>query len=410
MKGLVALCLLLAQPALAETAADRFAPKRGFSTDIWVEWKSLNDLLQTPGFLDVYPDYPRHVAPGTFARLHAQGFDTVRIAADPSPMLALAGTARQGGFLTNLRQRVVEAQAAGLKVILDMHTYPHTGEVGDIDRILTRPADFDAYLQMLSQVAEIIADLDPERTALELMNEPTQDCAAIYSAPATSDWPSKLARLHDVARKAAPDLPLVLSGACWGGAKGLSVLDPKAVHDDNVIWSFHSYDPFTFSHQGANWNDSPLMFVQGLPYPPDGLTDAGAADIVAKAKVRAAVAAGPMAEAGAALTLGAMIDDYRAASGAEMTEAIDAAVVWADANAIPHDRLLLGEFGALWISDTGELLDADSHARFLSDKRRAAEAAGIGWAVWSFSGSFGITDPQSQLYPQVCTALGLMKC
>ena len=412
VKAGVALCLALglAVPALADTAADRFAPKRGFSTATWVEWHSVADMLSTPGFLDIYPDYARHLPAGSFARLAQQGFDTVRIAADPSPLLALESTARQDGLLVNLRQRVVEAQAAGLKVILDLHSYPHVGETGDIDAILKTPAKFAAYLRMVRRVGQRLADLDPDRTALEVMNEPTQDCAAIAANPGTSDWPVKLAQLHDTARKAAPKLPLVLSGACWGGSKGLSVLDPAALHDDNVIWSFHSYDPFTFTHQGADWTASPLVFLHGLPYPPTRLTDAEAARLVAEAVARAKASKGLIARAATERVLAQIVADYRASSPADLAAPIAEAVSWADAHAIPHDRLLLEEFGALWFAEAGQKLDPASHNRFLTAKREAAEAAGIGWAVWSLSGNFAIADADFHLYPGVCVALGLTPC
>ncbi len=410
MKLAIVLALSLGLPAMADTAADRFAAKRGFSTDIWVEWHSTDDMVHTPGFLDVYPDYPRHMPAGTFARLHAQGFDTVRIAADASPLLALAGTAREEGLLANLRQRVVAAQSAGLKVILDLHTYPHAGEVGDIDAILASPAKFTDYLTMLGKVAKRIADLDPATTALELMNEPTQDCAAIYSGPASSAWPTQLKRLHDAARAAAPALPLVLSGACWGGSKGLSVLDPATIGDDNVIWSFHTYDPFSFTHQGASWTNSPLMFVQGLPYPPDRLSDAEATTVITDALARAHAATGPIAAATTRADLRQIVSDYRLSPPDAVSAAIAEATKWADAHAIPHNRLFLGEFGALWFDDAGVQSDPASHTRFLSAKRRAVEAAGVGWSVWSFSGSFAITDSAATLYPSVCTALGLSSC
>lgn len=409
MKALL-VCLALAQPALAETAADRFAPKRGFSTDIWVQWQSLTEMLQNPGFLDIFPDYPRHIVPGSFARLHEQGFDTVRIAVDPSPLMALAAKPQEDALLQNLRQRVTEAQAAGLKVILDLHTYPHGHETGDVDSILQNPATFDAYLWIVHRVAETLADFDPDRTALELMNEPTQDCAAIYAAPVNSDWPVKLARLHDMARMAAPLLPLVLSGACWGGAKGLSVLDPAPLHDDNVIWSFHSYEPFTFSHQSAGWTDSPVMFLQGLPWPPDRLTDTRTAKILTEAVQRAGAASGPVAKAATPQALHQLLSEYRALGPADVSAPVAEAVAWADAHGIPHDRLLMGEFGAFWQTGAGKTLDPDSHARLLAAKRQAAEAAGIGWVVWSYSGAFGITDSSGALNPGVCTALGMMKC
>ncbi len=412
MKRLIALicAALFALPVAADTAADRFAPKRGFSTDIWVTWQTTAGMVANPGFLDVYPDYPRHMPAGTFAKLRAQGFDTVRIAVDPSPLLALAGTAREAGLLTNLRQRVLEAQAAGLKVVLDMHTYPHKGEVGDIDGILASPTKFTAYLTMLAKVGAKIADLNPNITAFELMNEPTQDCDQIYSDPTKSSWPGQLKRLHDAARKAAPKLPLVLSGACWGGADGLSVLDPGLLADTNVLWSFHTYDPFTFTHQGAGWTDNILMFVQGLPFPPSLVTDAIQTNVVNAARVRASAAAGPIAEAATRPALRLLVMGYRNGPANAISAAIGKATAWADAHAIPHGRLFLGEFGALWFDDAGRKLDPDSHDRFLLAKRRAAEAAGVGWAVWSFSGSFGITDSKATLYSDVCTALGLRKC
>lgn len=317
MKLVLAFTVAFALPTLAETAADRFAPKRGFSTDIRVQWQNTHDMVTTLGFLDIYPDYPRHMPAGTFARLHAQGFDTVRIAADPSSLLALAGTAREEDLLTNLPQRVLEA---------------------------------------------------------------------------------------------APKLPLVLSGACWGGSKGLSVPDPSALHDANVIWSFHTYDPFEFSHQGASWTGSPLMFIRGLSYPPAMMTDQRQDQVVADALARAKAATGPVAEAATRAALRQIVVDYRTAPPDAISVPMDEAVAWADAHQIPHSRLFLGEFGALWFDDAGQEHDPASHMRFLTAKRSAAEAVGIGWAVWSFSGNFAITDSAARLCPGICHALGLPAC
>ena len=52
----------LAQTALAQTAADQFHPKRGLNFDIWVQWMDTKDMLNTPGFLDIYPDWRTHVS------------------------------------------------------------------------------------------------------------------------------------------------------------------------------------------------------------------------------------------------------------------------------------------------------------------------------------------------------------
>ena len=77
----------------------------------------------------------------------------------------------------------------------------------------------------------------------------------------------KLKLLHYAARSATSRLTLILSGACWGGSEGLAKLNPKDFADDNVIWSFHSYDPFILTHQGATWTGDFMPHVYGLPFP-----------------------------------------------------------------------------------------------------------------------------------------------
>ena len=44
MRGLILLALA-ALPAQAETAADRLHLHRGFNTEIWVEWRSVQEML-----------------------------------------------------------------------------------------------------------------------------------------------------------------------------------------------------------------------------------------------------------------------------------------------------------------------------------------------------------------------------
>jgi hypothetical protein len=105
-----------------------------------------------------------------------------------------------------------------------------------------------------------------------------------------------------------------------------------------------------------------------------------------------------------------MVMDYRNGPPDAVSAPITEATTWADAHAIPRGRLFLGEFGALWFDDAGNKLDPGSHNRFLAAKRSAAEAAGVAWAVWSFSGSFAITDANAALYPGVCSALGMTPC
>ena len=82
---------------------------------------------------------------------------------------------------------------------------------------------------------------------------------------------------------------------------------------------------------------------------------------------------------------------------------------WADRHGIPRSRIYFGEFG-LHHTWGGRALPREWVHAFLADKRSAAEAAEMPWAVVSYVGGMGIApedDPQRRLAPETCAALGL---
>jgi endoglucanase len=399
------LCLALTGPALAETAADRFAPKRGLNVDLWIEWRSIAEMLSDPPYLEVYPDWRRVITPEMYGILAAEGFDFVRLPMDPGPLLAMGPGKAQDALIADMRDGAEEALAAGLKAIVDLHPMPRGDETGGMEDVMAEL--WPDYVAFVGRVARALAGLPPDRVAFELLNEPTIDCEAVY-AGAPAIWPDMLAELHAAAREGAPDLPLVLSGACWGGVEGLAALDPNDFSDNNILWSFHSYAPFAFTHQGASWGSSPLSHITGLPYPPSLMTPKIMADVVSRAAERMT------AQEGAADidAITAEIAGYMDTPDSKIAEDILRAADWADAHGIPRTRLLLGEFGALHTVE-GVPQPREWYHAFLSDKRQAAETAGIGWAVLSYAGGMGVAidgDPERRLAPETCRALGLLPC
>ena len=395
------LAAALAGPALAEPPR----LQRGLNVDLWIEWRSIGERLADPDYLDIYPDWRRVLTQDMFEIVAAQGFDFVRLPMDPGPLLAYGPGAAQTALVADMRAAAETALAAGLNVIVDMHPVPRGDETGGMEDIMG-PLWPD-YVVLVGLVAQKLDGLPPDRVILEPLNEPTNDCEAIYTG-APAFWPDMQAELHHVARKAAPDLALMLTGACWGGAAGLAALDPGLIDDENVLWSFHSYAPFTYTHQGASWDSAPLKHITGLPYPPTKMTPEIAATVEADATIRL-LAEDPTGDVQA---IAEMIADYMATPDSAVSEDIDRAVAWADAHSIPRNHLLLGEFGALHTTD-GVAQPREWYHAFLTDKRRAAEAAGIGWAVLSHAGGMGVAiegDPDRRLAPATCLALGLKPC
>jgi endoglucanase len=401
--------LLLVQSAHAETAADRFAPKRGLNFEIWNEWLTSDEMVTRPGFLDIYPDWRLHVPGEAVAKLAPMGFDFVRLPMDPAPLLRLGPGPAQDALIDQIHATALMVQATGVKVIVDMHSIPRPDEVWGTENIVSDPALFDAHVALVGKVAARLDGMDPQRTAFELLNEPTHDCDAIWNDGGPMQWPDQLVRLHRAARDGAPELPLVLSGACWGGVDGLSAINPANLKDDNLLWSFHNYDPFLFTHQAAGWTSGLNAFFADLPYPPAALDDATAARLLADAVVRAMVAGDPDATADALAT---ELAAYRALPVDAVSAGLQAAAGWADRHAIPRHRLILGEFGSMREDMAGRRFAEIGRATFLRDKREAAEALGIGWAVWVWSGTFGVAedDRSRVLAPETCAALALVQC
>ncbi|MGL4235734.1 glycoside hydrolase family 5 protein [Tabrizicola sp.] len=397
----LALATALAQPA----SADPPVFKRGLNIDLWIDWLPVADMLAKPGYLDPYPDWRKSITPDMFSLLAKNGFDFVRVPVDPAPMLALGPGEAQDALIADMREGVEVALAAGLKVVVDMHPIPRPAEPWGLDGI--QDALWPDYVTLIGRIATALDGLPPDRVAFELLNEPTIDCEGVFMG-APQRWPAMQADLHAAARKGAPDLALVLTGACWSQAGALKALDPTLIPDDNVIWTFHSYSPYVYTHQGAMWAPPPAKYIWDLPYPPSLMTPEIAAKLAADAEARMMAAEG-QADAEA---IAAEIKTYSETPDRAVADDIAVIAAWADTHGIPRNRVLLGEFGALHTVD-GSSLPREWYHAFLAHKRGSAEAAGMGWAVLGYAGGMGVSidgDPLRDLAPETCQALGLQPC
>ena len=68
---------------------------------------------------------------------------------------------------------------------------------------------------------------------------------------ADRSWNDLIRRDVTEIRQIAPDIKIVVGGIRWNSASTLELLDPP--YDENIIFTFHYYDPFLFTHQGAKW-------------------------------------------------------------------------------------------------------------------------------------------------------------
>jgi len=154
-----------------------------------------------------------------------------------------------------------------------------------------------------------------------------------------------------------------------------------------VIYVFHFYEPHIFTHQGATWGEYYWHWLSHLHYPSQPENAAQVATLVPEARQRLYV-----------VRYG---KDHWDASRieAEINQAAD----WATHNGVP---LVCNEFGVY-----RDFSEPPDRARWLTDVRSSLERHSIGWAMWDYTGGFGVAtkkDGKAAVLDEVTVrALGL---
>ncbi|GHD19708.1 glycoside hydrolase family 5 protein [Tianweitania populi] len=383
-------CLLAAGLLLAAalpSPAASFTMKRGINLDQWVTWP-MEDRWHDETALFPFPEWKRFVGPDKLAKLKADGFDFVRMPIDPAPFLSNKAQALHDRLFAEVHDAVRMINAAGLKVIVDLHLIERDDNpANSMSGVLGSTETFGRYIELTRRMGRTLANEDPSRVALELMNEPGTVCDEAGNA----DWRDRLLKLYAAARSSATKLTLVLTGGCAGNAEGLVAMKAKDIPDQNVIWTFHSYQPFLLTHQGAEWAGDFIRYVTGLPYPLDASTDKTRETIRKRIENEA-----PLHRRAGML---AYLDEQLAEL--DTPEKLDALIQrpfdqvadWAKRNRVAPDQILLGEFGMIRQEYQNPfVMPAASRAKYAKDVIAAAEKHDFAWAIWGYGGAFGIVE------------------
>ncbi|TIV65115.1 MAG: glycoside hydrolase family 5 protein [Mesorhizobium sp.] len=390
IKSLMAALLALGALA-APAAAATFSMKRGLNLDQWVTWPTEDKWGERQAILP-YPEWRKFLKQDDFKALKGAGLDFLRMPVDPAPFLSGRTEALRDDLYASVLDSARMINRAGLKVIVDLHLIPAGGnrKIG-MGQVMDDPAIFDAYAEVVRNMAKTLAREDPKQVALELMNEPIVDC----DANGTNLWPERQKKLFAAARASATRLTLILTGGCFSNADSLARIDPGTIPDDNIIWTFHSYDPFLLTHQGATWAGDFIQYVTGLPYPltavPKPQLDVTLDTIRDQIRSEA-----PWARQSGML---AYLDEQVAAmdSPEKLAAVMDAPFrtvdAWAKANGIKPQDITLGEFGMIRKEyGNGFVIPAAYRAAYVRDMITRAESHGFSWSVWSYGGAFGVVD------------------
>lgn len=251
-------------------------------------------------------------------------------------------------FLEFLDQVVDWSEALGMHLILDNHTFdPSESTDPNVGVVLEK-----VWLQMAQHYKD--------RSGLiyyEIMNEP--------HGISDEDWNAIQQDVVAAIRTVDDQHTLIVGGAGWNSFHNLSEM--PVYEDDNLIYTFHFYDPFLFSHQGASWVDPSMVPLAAVPFP------YRAEDMP------------PMPPSFEGSWLANAYDRYPdEGTVANVRELLDIAIQFRAERNVP---IFLGELGVLMNNS-----DPDDRVHWHRVVREYLDENAVSWTLWDYHGGFGVFE------------------
>ena len=229
-------------------------------------------------------------------------------------------------FFARVDDVVGWALKRNISIIIDFHNY---------EELMTEP-NGEQFWYLWRQIAEHYKEYPPQ-VLFELANEP-------HGAMTAALWNIYSFNALQVVRETNPTRDVVIGSVEWNSYNWVTTLDVAG--DPHIIVTFHYYEPFQFTHQGAEWVDGSTAWL-GTIWPNN------------EERKR------------------------------EVIRDFDLVANWAERQNV---RVLLGEFGAY------SKAPQDSRIRWTTFVREQAEARGFAWAYWEFNAGFGVYDPNAKVW------------
>lgn len=258
-------------------------------------------------------------------------------------------------FLHLLDQAVDWAEELQIHLLLDNHTFdPNANTLPSVEGVL---------LKIWPQMAEHYKDRS-NYLYYEVLNEPHGITTAL--------WSQIQLKVINAIRAIDTKHTIIVGASSYNSYNELKNMPVYA--DTNLIYTFHFYDPFLFTHQGATWTEH-MQDLKDIPFPYEA----------ARMPAVPASVKGTWVE-------GSLNYSYRTdGTVAKVKQLIDVAVAFKTARKV---NIFCGEFG-VYIPNSPH---AD-RVYWYEVVRKYLEEKGISWTTWDYQGGFGLFEKgTSELY------------
>jgi endoglucanase len=287
-----------------------------------------------------------------FEQLKSLGCDVIRL-----PIHLHSHSSGQPNFEVNpllfefLDEIVAWAEDLNIHLILDNHTFDPSGFT---------PLNID--LPLLKIWPQIASHFNGKYKHIyfEILNEPN----GITDAA----WNQIQGKVVTAIRQVNKEHTIIVGPANWNNYQNLKSM--PVYEDKNLIYTFHFYEPFLFTHQGASWVTPSMSPLKDIPFPYQK----------AKMPVFPAQLKGTWVESA--------FNDYGRIGHIDyVKEQLSIAVKFSKDRNVP---IYCGEFGVF--AAASPEIDRSFWYEYI---RKELESQKIPWTMWDYHGGFGLFNDGS---------------
>jgi len=251
--------------------------------------------------------------------------------------------------------------------------------LGFLDEAVNWAEDLQIHLILDNHTFEVSADTDPNvgiilekvwtQMAAHFKNRSNYIYYEVLNEPhGISDllWNQIQQKVVKAIRTVDTKHTIIIGPAGWNSYNNLQAM--PNYDDSNLIYTFHFYDPFLFTHQGASWVSPSMEPVANIPFP----YQANRMPLV------------PNSLKGTWIEFA--YNGYPADGTAQKVRAlIDIAARFSTTRNVP---VFCGEFGVYIPNST-----PTERTNWYSLVRNYLEEKNIPWTIWDYHGGFGLYQP-----------------
>jgi len=302
--------------------------------------------------------YGNFIGEEDIKRIAEWGFDHIRLPIDYEVLETDEGKKKPESYAF-VSRAVLLCQKYHLNIVLDLHKaygydFNHAGDKSK-NNLFSNDGLKQRFVNLWTNLAKEYQNFG--HVAFELLNE-------VVEEENTDSWNGLIRDTVSAIRGIAKETPIIYGGIRWNSADTLKYLEVP--QDNNIIFTFHFYEPLIFTHQKAYWVER--MDKEKEIFYPESM------DYYRKQSAALGIQGEPV------------VNSRSQSMGPEfIREMVLEAVKAAEEAGV---RLYCGEFGVI---DQAPVKDT---LRWFEDVDRVFREFNIGCALWTYKEmDFGLTAP-----------------